>query len=235
MPARLCPVSTGQSIGFFNVQPWSRIPREVHVSKWDHLAGSDHAALWRVPGLGDVEMFRASLSRLIFAAHSHEEYFIAVTEKGRADLRFRDDRHPISSGDVIILNPEEVHRRSYGGIGLGISLTLPATLVDAGGGRAGGEVPCSEPRIFEEYRPRPTRRGALARCPCQCRAARYVARAAIAIVEGSRQARRASQFAKHLQSPGWSGNGCRRQSARVPRRLCHSRGVSTGSRECRRS
>jgi AraC-like DNA-binding protein len=109
MPARLCPVSTGQSVGFFNVQPWSRIPREVHVSKRDHLAGSDHAALWRVPGLGDVEMFRASLSRLIFAAHSHEEYFIAVTEKGRADLRFRDDRHPISSGDVIILNPEEVH------------------------------------------------------------------------------------------------------------------------------
>jgi hypothetical protein len=43
MPARLCPVSTGQSIGFFNVQPWSRIPREVHVSKRDHLAGSDGA------------------------------------------------------------------------------------------------------------------------------------------------------------------------------------------------
>jgi AraC-like DNA-binding protein len=77
--------------------------------KREHLAESDDAAMWMVPTLGGLELLKAKYGRLIFAPHAHEEYFIAVTETGKADLRYRGDRHPIGPGDVVVLNPEEVH------------------------------------------------------------------------------------------------------------------------------
>jgi AraC-like DNA-binding protein len=79
------------------------------TDKAQHLAGSDDAALWTVSGLGGLELLKARYGRLVFAPHGHEEYFVAVTESGRADLRYRGDRHAIGPGDVIVLNPEEIH------------------------------------------------------------------------------------------------------------------------------
>jgi AraC-like DNA-binding protein len=74
-----------------------------------HLAGSDDAALWTMSGLGGLELLKARYGRLVFAPHGHEEYFVAVTETGKAELRYRGDRHAIGPGDVVVLNPEEVH------------------------------------------------------------------------------------------------------------------------------
>lgn len=74
-----------------------------------HLAGSDDASIWMLPAMGGLELLKARYGRLVFASHAHEEYFVAVTETGRADLRYRGDRHPIAPGDVVVLNPEEVH------------------------------------------------------------------------------------------------------------------------------
>lgn len=82
---------------------------EEATDKRRHLAGSDAADLWTLPGLGGLELLKARYGHLVFALHGHEEYFVAVTESGHADLRYRGDRHAISPGDIVVLNPEEVH------------------------------------------------------------------------------------------------------------------------------
>jgi AraC-like ligand binding domain len=45
----------------------------------------------------------------MFRPHAHEEFFIALTEAGRAASIYRRDTHAIGPGDIIVLNPEEAH------------------------------------------------------------------------------------------------------------------------------
>jgi AraC-like DNA-binding protein len=65
--------------------------------------------MWRAEDLGGLELFSATLSEFAFRPHAHEEFFIAVTEAGLATPIYRGDRHVIGPGDLIVLNPEEVH------------------------------------------------------------------------------------------------------------------------------
>jgi AraC-like DNA-binding protein len=65
--------------------------------------------MWRVEDLGGLELFRATLSEFAFRPHSHEEFFIALTEEGFATPTYRGDRHVIGPGEMIVLNPEEAH------------------------------------------------------------------------------------------------------------------------------
>jgi AraC-like DNA-binding protein len=65
--------------------------------------------MWRAEDLGGVELLRATLSEFAFSPHAHEEFFIALTEAGLATPTYRGDRHVIGPGDLIVLNPEEVH------------------------------------------------------------------------------------------------------------------------------
>ena len=69
----------------------------------------DGARLWRAADLGGVELFSATLSEFAFRPHSHEEFFVALTEAGRAAAIYRGDTHVIGPGDLIVLNPEEAH------------------------------------------------------------------------------------------------------------------------------
>jgi AraC-like DNA-binding protein len=65
--------------------------------------------MWRSNDLGGLEFLRATLSEFSFHPHAHEEFFIALTDAGRATPRYRGDTHVIGPGDLIALNPEEAH------------------------------------------------------------------------------------------------------------------------------
>jgi AraC-like DNA-binding protein len=65
--------------------------------------------MWRAEDLGGLELLRATLTEFAFSPHTHEEYFIALTERGLATPTYRGDTHVIGTGDVIVLNPEEAH------------------------------------------------------------------------------------------------------------------------------
>lgn len=70
---------------------------------------ADEARMWWADDLGGVELFRATLSEFDFRPHSHEEFFVALTEGGVATPRYRGHSHVVRPGDLIVLNPEEVH------------------------------------------------------------------------------------------------------------------------------
>jgi AraC-like DNA-binding protein len=71
--------------------------------------GPRGAQLWHAPDLGGVELLSATFSAFSFRPHAHEEYFIALTERGLATPGYRGGTHTIGPGDVIVLNPEEPH------------------------------------------------------------------------------------------------------------------------------
>lgn len=70
---------------------------------------SSGTRVWRSADLGGLELFQASDLRFTFRPHAHEEFFIALTEAGRAASIYRGDTHAIGAGDIIVLNPEEAH------------------------------------------------------------------------------------------------------------------------------
>jgi AraC-like DNA-binding protein len=65
--------------------------------------------MWRADDLGGLELYRATLTEFAFRPHAHEEFFIALTERGLCMPEYRRHRHEIGPGDVIVLNPEETH------------------------------------------------------------------------------------------------------------------------------
>lgn len=69
----------------------------------------DDAKLWRVDALGGLELLHARYAEFTFSPHSHEEFMIAVTEGGTALPRYRGGAHTHGPGDVLVLNPSEVH------------------------------------------------------------------------------------------------------------------------------
>lgn len=64
---------------------------------------------WRSADLGGLELFRASVNRFAFRPHAHEEFFVAITERGLVTPVYHGGRHTIGPADLIVLNPEEDH------------------------------------------------------------------------------------------------------------------------------
>jgi AraC-like DNA-binding protein len=67
------------------------------------------ARLWRVDVLGGLELLRARYVEFSFSPHTHEEFMIAVTEGGTALPRYRGGAHIHGPGDMLVLNPGEIH------------------------------------------------------------------------------------------------------------------------------
>jgi len=67
------------------------------------------ARVARLPDLGGLELFSATLSEFSFRPHAHEEFFIALTEAGWVMPTYRGTSHVIGAGDLLVLNPEEAH------------------------------------------------------------------------------------------------------------------------------
>ncbi len=75
----------------------------------DELNTNEGASLWRSEAFGGLEMIRAHYVDFSFSPHTHSEYMIAVTENGLGTPHFRGKRHQVGAGDILVLNPEEVH------------------------------------------------------------------------------------------------------------------------------
>lgn len=67
------------------------------------------ARVARLPDLGGLELFSATLSEFSFRPHAHEEFFIALTEAGFVMPTYRGASHVLGAGDLLVLNPEEAH------------------------------------------------------------------------------------------------------------------------------
>ena len=82
----------------------------MHIHHHSHAAGhQENARLWRVEALGGLELFHGRFAEFSFAPHSHEEFFIVVTESGNALPRFWGGTQQVRPGHVFALNPEVVH------------------------------------------------------------------------------------------------------------------------------
>ncbi len=67
------------------------------------------ARVARLPDLGGLELFSATLSEFSFRPHAHEEFFVALTEDGCVMPTYRGASHLLGAGDLLVLNPEEAH------------------------------------------------------------------------------------------------------------------------------
>jgi len=72
-------------------------------------ASSDHSAIWRVPAIGGVDAFRATVERFAYARHSHDCYAFGPVDTGAMRFWYRGAEHVVPAGGVITLNPGEVH------------------------------------------------------------------------------------------------------------------------------
>ena len=65
--------------------------------------------LWRVPGLGGVELLRANRQTQTFARHTHEGYAVGVIEQGALGFFYRGENVVAAPGHLNLCVPGEVH------------------------------------------------------------------------------------------------------------------------------
>lgn len=65
--------------------------------------------LWRDPDIGGLELLHATFVTHAYGKHMHETFALGVIERGAQMFRYRGaDRFP-AAGDVVFINPGEVH------------------------------------------------------------------------------------------------------------------------------
>ncbi|WP_419812873.1 AraC family transcriptional regulator [Bacterioplanoides sp.] len=65
---------------------------------------------WRHNGLPYAELRRVNDGRKVnYAPHSHPQWSIGAITEGRCTFQYRQDHYPISSGDLVMMNPQWVH------------------------------------------------------------------------------------------------------------------------------
>lgn len=64
---------------------------------------------WKHPAMGGIDLVRARYRRHEFARHSHDTFIIGLIEMGVEDLGFGPGPVVGTPGDLILINPGEVH------------------------------------------------------------------------------------------------------------------------------
>lgn len=103
-------------------------------------ACEDQAAVWRVPGLVGVDLFKASFKRFAYGRHTHASYALGLIETGAQTFRHGSARHLAPSGTIIAVNPGEAHDGEAAGPG-GYGYRM--LYVDPGQSLPGEEPPAS--------------------------------------------------------------------------------------------
>lgn len=70
---------------------------------------SVNSKLWRVPGLGEVELLRAHHVTQSFPRHTHEGYAVGVIERGALGFFYWGENVVAASGHLNLCVPGEVH------------------------------------------------------------------------------------------------------------------------------
>jgi AraC-like DNA-binding protein len=69
----------------------------------------EQTTFWREPALDDLELLRARFVTHSFAPHAHDGFAIGVILVGAERFRYRGGDHTAAAGDVVIINPGEIH------------------------------------------------------------------------------------------------------------------------------
>lgn len=67
------------------------------------------ATFWRAEQLDGLELLRATYITHAFARHAHETFAIGVIEEGLHSFWWRGATHLTPPGDIVVVNPGEVH------------------------------------------------------------------------------------------------------------------------------
>ena len=67
------------------------------------------AKIWRLPFWDNVELLSGQFSTQLFPWHSHDTFCLSVVEKGIETIEVRGRKMIASCGNVIILNPNQLH------------------------------------------------------------------------------------------------------------------------------
>ena len=91
---------------------------------------SDRARLWRDPHLAGMELLHARYVTHAFAPHAHETFAIGVVLAGALSFSYRKEREIISSGEVMVINPHEMHTgQAVGAQGCTYRMLYPSATV----------------------------------------------------------------------------------------------------------
>src|SRR5262249_41651963 len=72
--------------------------------------GREGTAFWRSPLLSGVHFFKASFTAAhVFSRHTHDEYAIAVIERGSPNFTCRGAARVAPPGSFLLINPDEPH------------------------------------------------------------------------------------------------------------------------------
>ena len=66
----------------------------------------------RDPAFGNLELLHANYVTHTFAPHAHEGFAIGVIEHGVETFRYRNAIHFVSAGEIVLINPGEMHTGS---------------------------------------------------------------------------------------------------------------------------
>ena len=65
--------------------------------------------VWCVRELQNLELLHATGIMAASARHTHETLTLSVIEQGRCVLFYKGESHPIPSGSLVVINPDDVH------------------------------------------------------------------------------------------------------------------------------
>jgi AraC-like DNA-binding protein/quercetin dioxygenase-like cupin family protein len=93
-------------------------------------AGTEATAFWRSSLVSEVNFFKASFAAThVFSRHTHDEYSIAVMERGAPTVTCRGAAHLAPPGSFLLINPDEPHEgRSADGRAYRMMYVQPSAL-----------------------------------------------------------------------------------------------------------
>ncbi len=80
-----------------------------HALSGNPITRGEYARLWREPRFDRMECLNARFLRHAYAPHTHDTYVIGVITAGTELYRHRGVVHAASAGDVVVLDPDELH------------------------------------------------------------------------------------------------------------------------------
>lgn len=72
-------------------------------------AKQEKTRFWRDHELGNVEFLYATYVTHAFNRHTHESFVVGVIERGIETFEYRHDKFAAPAGDIVLINPGEVH------------------------------------------------------------------------------------------------------------------------------
>jgi AraC-like DNA-binding protein len=67
------------------------------------------AKYWCADDIGDLELLKATYISHTFSRHTHAGYVVGMIERGVQVFYYRGKMHAATPGDVVVINPDEVH------------------------------------------------------------------------------------------------------------------------------